>query len=434
MNIINTISGMNRKDVEMRLLLRDFFSRYWRVVLISMAYTIIIIMGGKFGSVGFLFVTGAVLVSWERMRGVYGVYRTLPIPRTTIHQSIWLEGVILVPLIYAVWCPLTLLAASAFTESPVFTGQNAPLSIAFTITVGVGYAAILMLLLPSLPRPGVPEDYWRLSKILASGLWGLLCGGVFFLPVLLTKGFTLSETWSFAVLAAAPVLVALSYFRTVRIVAPERAGQTKRAVEVQPSYPRSWLDAGFGFWAPQVVMALSCFFVLVAMVGVAFVLLRGENAAINAALSMAIFVMVIFAPITATVWFISLRALRALPMTSLRLTLFLFAFPTVSAIVVTLYMVFLFTIMGEPGMVRSCLTAGLTAFGFGCALCTAFARFGLNVIMLFVPAMMFMVILYPHRMAPFWLIAALAAFFFLWHTIKSSSSAYQLKLFNNNTR
>lgn len=411
----------------MSRLLRDFFSRYWWAVLLGATYSIIVFMDGKFAPAGVMGITGAVLISWDRMRGAYGVYRTLPIPQRVMARTIWMEGVVLAPPVYAVWCPVMLLAVSAFTDAPIFTGQNAPLSIALTTLAGMGYAAVMMLLLPFLPRPGVVEDQWRLSGILAGGLWGLLCGMAFFLPVMF-EGHVPGAPWSYTVLAVAPVVVALSYFRTTRILLPGRAVQSGRAVATQPKYPRSWIGAWMGFCAPP-VLGLVIFIFAVALAGVVLVLQGGETA-FKSALGMGIFMMVILAPLIGIVWLTSLRALRALPMTSLRLSLILLAIPTVTVIVITAFMVTLFTVMGEPDMVRPCLTAGLTAFGFGCALCAAITRFGQNFGMLFVWAMMVMVMFYPNKMAPFWLLAGLAAFFFLWHTVKTSSGAYRWKAFN----
>ncbi|NLF35166.1 MAG: hypothetical protein GX585_04295 [Clostridiales bacterium] len=413
----------------MSRLLRDFFSRYWWAVLLGAAYSIIVFMDGKFAPAGVMGITGAVLISWDMMRGAYGVCRTLPLPQRVLMRTIWLEGVVLAPLVYAVWCPVMFLAASAFTDAPIFTGQNAPLSIALTTIAGMGYAAVMMLLLPFLPRPGVVEDQWRLSGILAGGLWGLLCGVAFFLPVMLGKGHAPGAPWSYTVLAAAPVVVALSYFRTTRILLPGRAVQSRRAVAAQPSYPSSNFAMWVGFWVPQVLMVFALFVLSVAMTG-AMLALRGGEIAVKSALTVGIFMMVIFAPMTALVWFNSLRALRALPMTSLRLTLFLLTFPTVTVMVITLFMIVLFTAQGEPGMVRPCMMAGLTGFGFGCALCTVFARFGQSVSMLFVMAMMPLFMFYQQKMTPLWLIAGQVAVFFLWHTVKSSSRAYRWKAFN----
>lgn len=412
----------------MSRLLRDFFSRYWWAVLLGATYSIIVFMDGKFAPAGVMGITGAVLISWDRMRGAYGVYRTLPIPHRVLMRTIWLEGVVLAPLVYAVWCPVMLLAASAFTDAPFFAGQNAPLSIVLTTLAGMGYAAVMMLLLPFLPRPGVVEDQWRLSGILAGGLWGLLCGMAFFLPVMF-EGHVPGAPWSYTVLAAAPVVVALSYFRTTRILLPGRAVQSGRAVATQPSYPSSNLAMWVRFWVPQVLMVFALFVLSVAMTGAMLALRGGENA-FKSSLGMGIFMMVIFAPMTALVWVNSLRALRALPMTSLRLTLFLLTFPTVTVFVITVFMVLLFTVLGEPGMVRPCMMAGLTGLGFGCALCTVFARFGQSVSMLFVMAMMPLFMFYQQKMTPLWLLAGLAAFFFLWHTVKTSSGAYRWKAFN----
>lgn len=406
----------------MKRIFTDFLSRYRWGLIAGLAYSGIPFPGGSF--VGFMFVLGPVLISWERTRGAFTVYRTLPVPRQTLERTLWFMGVMLFPLMYLLWCPAVNLIASAFTSAPLFTGQNAPISIVLTSFMGMGYAALMMLLLPFLPRPGDTNTAWQLRSILGGGLWGLFCGGFFFITQALVTGLEQQEPWYFAALAATPVVLALSYVRSNRvfIAGPVAA---RRKVEVRPSYSGSRLGFWLAFWAQQVSALLTLLF-LVAGMSLVMVLFRYPFGML---LGGGIFLM-IFAPMmSATGWFNSMRALRTLPMTSLRLTLFLLAVPAVSVAIAAGFMALLCIGFGMPEMTRYCLMAACVGLAFGFAGCTAIARFGQLAVIPFMVILMISFMLFRQQIALFSPIALAVTFIILKNLIQSSSDLYRQKPF-----
>ena len=418
----------------MQRLIKDFLARYWWAILIGMAYSMMSLPNGSF-FLGGVLVLGPVLISWERMRGAFTVYGTLPVSYKTLARTLWLEGAILVPLIYLVWCPAMNLLASVFTSAPLFTGQNAPISILLTTVVGMGYASVMMLLLPSFPRSGGTGAAWLLRSIAAGGFWGLLCGGMFLVPIVLKTGLERHEPWYFAALAATPIAVALSYARSARILTSVRV-QATSAVYARPSYSRSRLRFWFQFWVPQVLMILSLL-LLSATISIVMALLRHEGKPFEMMLGGLTFFMVLIATMFSAVWFNSLRSLRALPMTPARLTLFLLAIPAATVAIATVFVTVLCMGSGAPGMVWQCLRAASVALGFGFAGCIAITRFGQKAMVPVVMALMLSSMVFslrPQRLALFSLIVSIAMYVVLKMLIKSSSEVYHQKPFGRYPR
>ena len=408
----------------MKRIIKDFLSRYWWAILVAMAYAAIPLQGKSSAFVGFMFVLGPVLISWERARGAFTVYRMLPVSHQVLERTLWFVGVMLFPLMYLLWCPAITLIASAFTSAPLFTGQNAPIAIVLTSFTGMGYAAVMMLLLPFLPRPGDTNAAWQLRSILGGGLWGLLSGGFFIIAQVLGTGLEHQEPWYFAALAATPVLLALSYVRSGKIFIVGTV-QARRKVEVRPSYSGSRVGFWLAFWAQQ-VSALLFLLLLVAGMSLITVLLRYGSEIL---LGGGVFLMVFVAPMFAGVWFSSMRALRTLPVTPLRLTLFLLAVPSVSVAIAAGFMALLCIGLGKPEMTRYYLIAAGAGLAFGFAGSTAVARFGPMALIPIMLALMISFMLFRQHIALFSPIALAVTFIILKNLIQSSSEIYRQRPF-----
>ncbi|NLF58204.1 MAG: hypothetical protein GX580_11255 [Candidatus Hydrogenedens sp.] len=83
--------------------------------------------------------------------------------------------------------------------------------------------------------------------------------------------------------------------------------------------------------------------------------------------------------------------------------------------------------LGDSVMARLCLTAGLTVLSPSYFVCACIARYGQNAAVLMAVVSLFVLVAWLNVLS---LIFIVGAFFFLWHTIKSSSRAYKHKPVN----
>lgn len=430
MNSVDTVPCISRQGVEVRRLIRDFIIRTSAAIAYGIVCAAIFVLCGLFPFGAVITIFGPLLVARDGITGTIKCLRTLPVSQKTLGRTLWLEGVILFPLFCIVFSPLVLLPSYFANEPSGMDWSLLPLSLLGTF-IFMGCCGAVMLFV----------------SFIISGNWGTGKTGGFF-PVLLgtcwllfylersyhqygesAKGFVINGPEDFAVLAGVPVMIALSYFRYAGMTFGGPASTIKASSSSRPAYTRSRLGARAGFWVTQVLYVLAMMLMFAAVFVLIPVLLGagwpGESRMKDYAR-----IAILLSPLMTLVWFNSLRALRPLPMTSLRLTLFLLAIPTVTVGIMTATLTAVFMGLGDSVMAWHCVMTGLAGIGLGCSICTAFARYGQNVAVVVGAVVLGGVFELLTWINLFSLVFIVGAFFFLWHTIKSSSRAYKHKPVN----
>ncbi|MBW7863205.1 MAG: hypothetical protein H3C30_02190 [Candidatus Hydrogenedentes bacterium] len=427
MNSVDTVPGKNRQGVEVRRLIRDFIMRTSAAIAYGMVCAAIFVLCGLFPFGAVITIFGPLLVARDGITGTIKCLRTLPVSQKTLGRTLWLEGVILFPLFCIVFSPLVLLPSHFANEPSGMDWSLLPLSLLGTF-IFMGCCGAVMLFV----------------SFIISGNWGTGKTGGFF-PVLLgtcwllfylersyhqygesAKGFVINGPGDFAVLAGVPVMIALSYFRYAGMTFGGPASTKKASGSARPAYTRSRLGAWAGFWVMQLFYVLAMM-LMFAAVYFLMQFLTGEKWPGKSRMEDYVRMAILFSPLMTLVWFNSLRALRPLPMTSLRLTLFLLAIPTVAVGIMTATLTAVFMGLGDSVMARLCLTAGLTVLSPSYFVCACIARYGQNAAVLMAVVSLFVLVAWLNVLS---LIFIVGAFFFLWHTIKSSSRAYKHKPVN----
>ena len=360
----------------MKSLILDFLYRWRWLFVISL---LVSAASGLFGLPLILAPAAVGALQLDARRGVFRAVRPLPITRLDEAKAWWVIGVPLLPLLSVPALVLGIMLFPHFQPSAgsvPFTRITAPMTetmlpmeprpqalpetslpvtehryiappqapeknprapwfaAAVQSWVALGYAGFCFFLMQWAPQRQ-PEN---LAENVKQGIFGLLWGismpGVVFLLPNLPRSFDTIATWHWAVLAAAPVFVALSYFSAAELM---RQQMVVTATKNRPQATTESLALTGGLtgiplyvvnFAGRIVLMVS----LIACVQI--IMLRwmsqgnapGHNPAVGVQVSL--MGMMIGATIAESV---GMRALRALPLSTVKLALLLSLVPWAGA-------------------------------------------------------------------------------------------------------
>ena len=360
----------------MKSLILDFLHRWRWLFVISL---IVSAASSLFGLPLILAPAAVVALQLDARRGVFRAVRPLPLTRLDQAKAWWVVGVPLLPLLSvpalvlgimlfphfqpsAGSVPFTRIAApmtetitpmeprpTAIPETSVpdtehryIAPSQAPeknprapwVAAAVQSWVALGYAGFCFFLMQWAPQRQ-PEN---LTEYVQQGVFGLLWGismpGLVFLLPNLPRSPDTMATWHWAVLAAAPVFVALSYFSAAELMQRQMVvtASKKRPQAATESLALSGGLTGIPLYILNFAGRLVMIVTFIACVQM--VVLRSisqSNASGNypgMSLQVALMGMVIGATVAESV---GMRALRALPLSTVKLALLLSLVPWAGA-------------------------------------------------------------------------------------------------------
>ena len=242
----------------MKPLILDFLRRWWWLFAIALLLSV----GSGLSGTTFIFAPATlVALLLDAQRGVFRAVRPLPVSRNDQAKAWWFVGVPMLPLLsvpvlavsvlifqamhpaatmdrpapVAIEAPREVMAETpsppapaqpAFAQERRFIGpfsvSNKPpapwFSAGVQTWVALGYAGFCFFLMqwaPTRPAENVAEN---VQQGLFGAMWGLSMPGVIFLFPNLPRTPDVIAPWHWAIFAAAPVFVALSYFSASDVV------------------------------------------------------------------------------------------------------------------------------------------------------------------------------------------------------------------------
>jgi hypothetical protein len=351
------------------LLLWDFFARYWWIVIyfIYLMFsswvvfdkhridsTYIVVMSFAWGAAG--------LMSWERRRGAVTVYETLPIPHGMLARILWLEGVLVFPLIFLLCSPLAIMFTSLFgNDTSSITLHDMLMHISLVIVMGAGYASTLL-------QTKEQQFTWKVGiQIL------FMIGAVFFAKYHLIK-IEQYELWGIMLLMAYPVIILMSYFLSNRLL-PSYVVSRKPTRKTAPRFPRSQTFFWFQFGARQLGMIVLGFLACVAL-SFMFALVRERENIVIVDPFIFIFILGVMPSALSLSYVSEMRPFRALPMTAGRLSIFLFSIPIINTLCAALLVTIVYLAMGMYDSLWHILAAVCFSLGFSSILYNVLVLFG----------------------------------------------------------
>lgn len=348
----------------MKLLILDFVRRWkWLFVLSSLVSVVSSIAGAPF-----IFAPAAVVaLMFDAQRGAFRAVRPLPVTRLAQARSWWFVGVPLLPLLSV---PVLVLGVILFQQfnplakprflgpmpppefaaplalepqplppalpqpiphsiPPIASSQSAPtpwFAAAVQAWVALGYAGFCFLLLqwaPTRPAEGVAEN---VQQALFGLLWGTSTPGVAFLLLNLPRTPAAILGWHWALFAAVPVCVALSYLSAEALVQRRLVVTSVKSRSKAVSQLGSTAGGPMGVPLYLLNFAGRVVLILTTMAGLQTVVLRwmlgASQPTNNPPLVMQIVMMglLLGAIMTET---LGMRGLRVLPLSTLRLAVLL---------------------------------------------------------------------------------------------------------------
>ncbi len=380
----------------MKTLILDFLRRWWWLFAVATLTSV----GGSAGGVPFVFAPAAVIaLLLDAQRGVFRAVRPLPIARVDQAKAWWFVGVPLLPLLSIPFLAVGVLISQAihppsererfaqnlpspevaaaraefereaplavpapppvvqrpFFAPPPFQPGRAPapwFAAGVQLWVAFGYAGLCFFVIQWLPTRAAESVVEHVQQGIAGGLWGFSMPAAIFLLPNLPRTPAAIVPWHWAVFAAAPVFVALSYFTAADIV--------QRRMFVTGVKPRPQADAqpgaiGGGLTGvPLFVLNFAgrIVLILVAIAGIQIVVMRwmlGANLpSNNPAIVMQVVMMgLLFGAMTTEA--IGMRALRVLPLSTLRLAILLSLISWTAALTSAAFAA-LWCRMGDPAL------------------------------------------------------------------------------------
>ena len=348
----------------MKALILDFLRRWrWLFVLALL----LSVASSVFGTPFILAPAAVTALVLDAQRGVFRAVRPLPVTRLDQAKAWWFVGVPLLPLLSVPVLALGVILFQEFNPSgnarvlqpvtplgiaaplpleaqprpeippqsvpdfatPITSSSKAPapwFAASVQTWVALGYAGFCFFLLqwaPTRPAENIAEN---VQQGLFGLLWGLSMPGVAFLLPNLPRTPAAIAGWHWAIFAAAPIFVALSYFSAAELV---QRRMFITGVKAKPQAGAQPGAIGGGLTgAPLFVLNFAgrIVLILVAVAGIQIVVMRWMLGAFlpsnNPGIAMQIIMMGLLLG-TMTTEGVGLRALRVLPLSTLRLAILL---------------------------------------------------------------------------------------------------------------
>ena len=331
----------------MKLLILDFLRRWWWLLAGLAAISVVTAAGGA----PFVWAPIAmVCLMMDEQRGVLRVVRPLPIARRVQAGTWWFVGVLLVPLLAVValsagnWIYLAMHSPAAATMAPPeVVLHRVPLVNAFISPtpdyspwfasavqwwVGLGCSALCFLLAMLLPKRPLAGLWENLGYGLLSAVWGSAMPGLPFLATYLPNSVAAVVPWHWAVFAAVPFCVVLSFLAAPDML-QRRLAATGQAARIEPASADHAGSGGLTGVPLYLVTFVGRMVLILFLMAVMFSMISGKERWGAAPILAGQAVAIAIALGAFTVEAIELRVLRALPLSTARLAMLLLAMPVI---------------------------------------------------------------------------------------------------------
>ncbi len=368
----------------MNPLILDFLRR-WRWLF---AIALLISLGTAIAGMPFLLAPAAILgLLFDGQRGVFSAVRALPVARIDQARAWWFVGVPLLPLLSLPLLAIGVLLFQQFnaTGNPPVPQLHAPAPLAAPLPaevqaerdragfpdpiqaqengqrfitrvkpltqttapwfaacvqawVALGYAGFCFFLMqwaPTRPAENVSEN---VQQGVFGALWGISMPGALILFPILPRSPSAVAPWHWAIFMAVPIFVALSYFSAAELLR-RRMFVTTAKSSLHPAVPAQSVSTGLTGVPLYIVNFGGRIALFVALIAAAQILvfhwmMQGNARVSNPGLEMRVGLMGLMGLMigAATAESIGMRALRALPLSTVKLALLLSLIPWAGAI------------------------------------------------------------------------------------------------------
>ena len=370
----------------MKPLILDFLRRWRWLFIIALLLSV---ASSVFGMPFVLAPAAVVALILDAQRGVFRVVRPLPVTRLDQARAWWFVGVPLLPLLSVPALAIGVLCFQQFNPTgsasflnpvhrpdmevprPIEVQTTEPRFIAPMIPAGkapapwfaagvqawvaLGYAGFCFFLLqwaPTRPTENLAEN---VQQGIFGLLWGISMPGIAFLLPNLPRTPATVAGWHWALFAAAPVFVALSYFSAAELVQRRMFASSVKARPQADAQPEAIGGGLTGVPLYVLNFAGRIVLILVAIAGIQTVVMRwllgglGANLPANSpALVMQVVMMGLLVG-AMTTEAIGMRALRVLPLSTLRLAILLSLISWTAAMTCAAFAA-LWCRMGDPAL------------------------------------------------------------------------------------
>jgi hypothetical protein len=385
----------------MLLLFREFFRRNRWSIPISILLLLFSLVSIMYSKMMFAFMLPS--VPPESGLGVYRIYQTLPISNKSLTHFVWLRDVVFFPVLYFICVSVLLLVVHI-----IFPGWHIPTGC--NTVQDAFYAAVWI------------SGFYSISVYLGVGkYWNILYIALFILFLLDAFGFMDNNIISNLLLTSCPILIMLSYRFRCRLLSTNVSwGTRQKKTQTAPSYPKSRRIFWIQFYVKQVL-------ILIVIQTVMSMLVVYGVAEVEEYLFALALVPTFVLPISSVVWINEIRQLRALPMTTERLTLYLLSIPMLNSICIAAMIFGMTIIMDMPEAFIWLLATVSFGFGMSIILWNAIPWFGLTRIIWFFP-LFIIALFFSYSLLFSVFIIGLAMIPVLIYQIKIYSEIYNLRI------
>jgi hypothetical protein len=353
------------KDLLRRKLLFIFLAIYLITILAS--------TGVHAGSLGLLLVLGAFLIPPQPESTTINILRTLPVSSRALGTAYWLFAVVLFPAFYFFW---SLFGKALFLGSGGVPIQGEVLQVlprAAVALIGMGYASILFLLIPPNAMASSRGIFWE--WVLAV-LW--LCSAlpVLYLQEAVFAGYREQTAWFYLALLASPIAMGAAYRFAPSSMRNVRQRTTAQPLQSKANQPQN-AHSNLVLWVQKfaVSLGLATSFLAIILLSQRWVS-SSETPGTTPVFGMGL------VAIAGVYLRLPLRALRMLPLSSLRLTLLLAAVNSIALFAAAIAIIVALVATDQLDLVWPSIPYLLCGFAFRLLSIALPQRFGIGGVLL----------------------------------------------------
>lgn len=360
----------------MWLFLLEFSVTSWKLILFTLLLSLlpfVDIKGGLAVATFFLSIFGFSTFEEVRKQDAIREYRILPISRNTFANIFWVIGVLYFPLTYLLLSPIIALTGAYIFLLPAL---DILILIILPPTFGVIFSS-LYVLLPYIHRM---DNKWVQSwnTFIRSLYVCSMILGILFIIFGMDHHSSRFNTTCIILLFACPVIAYLSFLHKDQILRPVMPVISKHYKQdsAVTYYSKNIILFWFEFWSRNLI-ALGIGWLITITGGILMALNKGSYYIYGDSLYLFASMFLGFVPpIFSTGWFSDIRPLRTLPMSSVKLSMFMLSLPVTLLVCTAVPLIFLYPATSLSIRFVSPLELIGIVLGASIISCNIFVRFG----------------------------------------------------------
>lgn len=293
------------------------------IVLAVLFITIMESMGQSFGFMGVLLILGSLLLVSPGEASAAKILRTLPISPRAVGSAYWILAVLPFPIFYCFWSPFTDALIIGNGGVPRFGEEMQVRPRLLIAIIGMGYSSLLFLLATPWGLASANANFRAHAR---SAVWLCFFLPCFFLQEVLVLGYQEQAQWFYLALLASPIAMGAVYY-----VAPSSMRNVPQRTKAQPVKTKAIASrnaySNLNFWAriaAESLIVVSVFFGFTMLLSARHEDLPYEDIVKGFGMPLVI--------VGACFFRSPIRALRMLPLSSLRMAFLIAAINTIALI------------------------------------------------------------------------------------------------------